>query len=657
MGMQADSLRTTELFELSFEELMKVKVRGVSQKPEPITETPMSVYIANNEELNRWGARSLYEVLGRIPGYNFYHTDFYGQFGVIGRGMSSIWRYSMGFEFLELDDFGHYTFTPHFFKNVEVARGPAGLTWGGSAEAGLINFNIRDDLDGSEIITEIGNYNRFSADILVGDKFDKEGDGFFIGFHHEQQGYQETPNELGIFDPDTLPYLKMNGLNPSWSVLAKYKKDALKVIFFKDHNDHVTPHYWDWNEPEQIAYIDTLAKKNGAFHDELETTALRAEYNLLENNKKADLSIFGEYYQRHWFVVGLASLNQRRGTIGFNYKQSFLDNHMSLILGGDLYSVVHSHDPNTNSYKATQYGFNWYANNYYPKSDEYCNLYAQVDYRLNPKFFFLLGGRLDYQEGAKNELLFSGPRIGVVYNPLKNLTFKALYNKTDRRPLGNEISENSDSHASTENLEVYEIVAMYDIANLFHLSVTLFQQQLNDRIFKLIAGDHSGFGNGGGITTKGVEIDLKYYPTRKLLAYLNCHYHNSEAISTTFDSVSYSVDRLSDGSLPFSPKIMNFIGAEYAIQDIAFINLALRSNIGIPYKDTDQREKELSVHFFDLTVRTKSFARDHISFYANCLNLFNNQNHVPAFGEHFQNSNGTIIPEGRRISLGVKLTF
>jgi len=45
----------------------------------------------------------------------------------------------------------------NFIKNVEAARGPAGLTWGGSAQAGMVNLNIRDDLNGGLASAEIGN--------------------------------------------------------------------------------------------------------------------------------------------------------------------------------------------------------------------------------------------------------------------------------------------------------------------------------------------------------------------------------------------------------------------------------------------------------------------------------------------------------------------
>jgi len=137
-----------------FEEIPSVT--GVSKVQEGLDEVPMSVYIVTREDLKRWGVRQLYELFQRVPGYSFYNTDYYGQYGPIGRGMQSIWRYGFSYELMNVVDFGHLTFAPGFFKSIEIARGPAGLMWGSGAEAGLLNFNIRDDLNGLETNVEYG---------------------------------------------------------------------------------------------------------------------------------------------------------------------------------------------------------------------------------------------------------------------------------------------------------------------------------------------------------------------------------------------------------------------------------------------------------------------------------------------------------------------
>ena len=70
-------------------------VFGVSKKAENMNEVPMSVYTVTREEMDRWGIRGLYEIFQRVPGYSFYNTDSYGQYGAIGRGLQSVWRYGV----------------------------------------------------------------------------------------------------------------------------------------------------------------------------------------------------------------------------------------------------------------------------------------------------------------------------------------------------------------------------------------------------------------------------------------------------------------------------------------------------------------------------------------------------------------------------------
>ena len=92
----------------------------------------MSVYVVQKDELNRWGVRNLYEIFQRVPGFSFYNTDYYGQYGPIGRGMQSIWRYGVSIELMNIVDFGHLVISPHWFKNIESPAAPQG--WLGEAE-------------------------------------------------------------------------------------------------------------------------------------------------------------------------------------------------------------------------------------------------------------------------------------------------------------------------------------------------------------------------------------------------------------------------------------------------------------------------------------------------------------------------------------------
>lgn len=646
-----------DLYDLSLEELLQIEVKGVSKAVESLKETPMSVFVMSRNEMIRNGNRSLFEMLDYAPGFSFYNTDYYGQFGVVGRGMTSVWRYAMGFEFLEIEDFGHFVLSPHFFKNVEIVKGPAGLMWGGGAEAGLINFNIRDDIEGIEAHAEAGNFNRQSYDLLYGNKFNDNGDGLFVGFHIEKQDFEEVENSLLVFPKDFLPKIRVNGLNPSWSVLAKYQNKGFKFVSFKDHNDHIVPHMWRWNNPDQMDLIETVEEKNGHFHDEFETTAMRGEYHVIQNNENIEIYAYGTYYQRRWFINGIGSLTQRKSLVGFGSKFNLYNNKLNIDFGGDMYVRNESNSPNNNSYIATQNGFQWWNEAYFPVLTETRNVYLQTGYKIVENLKVILGGRIDFMYDAPggDDIIFSGPRLGAIYSPIEELTLKYLYNKTDRRPAGNEISEGGLT-AKPENLNVHEFVAIYAIDKI-NINLSVFQQKLDDRIFKNAGSNHVNWYNGGGVKCFGVEIAFKYKVVDNVELYLNGHYHNIEAVEQVIDNQVFSVPKLEDGRIPFAPDIGLIIGSEVNIKDVIRINLAVRHFNAIPYFDTGGNEAEVNATFVNLSLRTKHFFNNHASFRINTLNLFNNQTPVPAFGEHISNLNGTISPEGLRIFGGIEFVF
>ena len=244
-----------DLFSLSLEQLINISVYSASKQEEKLAEAPMSMYKISKEELNRWGVRSLYETVQRVPGFSFYNTDYYGQYGVISRGFQSIWRFGYSVELMPIVDFGHMNFVAPYFKSVEVARGPGGLAWGSNANAGLVNVNLRDDLEGVEVVGSYGNQNFYDVTVMGGNKFNNEGDGFFIGYNVKGMDPEEQMNAFGI--PGNV--YRMNGLNPSQNMTAKLKYEGIKLTMMYDHGDHVAPYLW-FGEP--WAYDEELRTWN-----------------------------------------------------------------------------------------------------------------------------------------------------------------------------------------------------------------------------------------------------------------------------------------------------------------------------------------------------------------------------------------------------------
>lgn len=168
LGGMSQPTDTTTGRELSLSDLFNLEVSLSAKMTEKASDVPMSLYVVTLDEMKRWGSRLLYEVLARTPGYAHFGGSPFGQEGVIARGMGGIWRQSVAVETAQLLDPGHWLFSPYMFKQIEVGRGPAELTWGSRAEMGLCNLVVRDDLAGLELHRKIGNNSRYAGDILYG---------------------------------------------------------------------------------------------------------------------------------------------------------------------------------------------------------------------------------------------------------------------------------------------------------------------------------------------------------------------------------------------------------------------------------------------------------------------------------------------------------
>jgi outer membrane receptor protein involved in Fe transport len=641
------SYEMDQLFSMSLEELLNVEIAGVSKNQETLKEVPMSVNIVSREDMNRWGVRSLYEVFQRIPGYSFYNTDYYGQYGAIGRGLQSVWRYGFSFELMNVVDFGHWEFTPQFFKSVEIARGPSGLTWGSGAEAGLLNFNIRDDLEGAETHVEVGNYNRRAYDLLFGHKLQGENNNVFVGWHLEEQDFRSQTN---AFDTPGVEW-KENGLNPSQSLLAKIQYQPFKFIIFKDSTDHIAPRLWFGDDGLQEA-LEAYQKD---VHDQLEVLAYRLEYHLPFEDENTKFYIYHNSYEKQWWMESVAIDTQRKQSVGFSGQTILFNDDLELNYGGDIWGEDQITAPSMTTFWSRTYGINWYDDALSPQKTSWRNGYLQGKYAINDKFKVLLGGRLDYENGAKDKLLFTGPQIGLFYDLTNELTVKYLYNDAKRRPQGNETT--GGGLVSAEELIAHEFVIVYETGKLQY-DVTFYTQKLQNQITRQnVSEELNAFLNTGGVESQGIEWSAKYLLDENTMLYWNGSWLNAEVIKGTVAGEEVADAHDPDDRPLFVPELTSFLGCEFKVASLFFLNFDWRSINSIPYQKASGGYSEDNVGFFDLTARTRKFWNDRCNLTFGCMNLLDNRSRVPAYGEHSGNAAGTIEPESRRFFIRFTSTF
>jgi iron complex outermembrane receptor protein len=147
----AQQTRTSELLDMSIEELGEVRVVSMNRRVQSLGQTAASVFVITAEDIRRSGVRSIPEALRLVPGVE------------VARNSASSWTISMrGFnsdlsnKLLVLID-GRSVYSPLFagvfwdvqdtlladIDRIEVIAGPGGTIWGANAVNGVINVITR----------------------------------------------------------------------------------------------------------------------------------------------------------------------------------------------------------------------------------------------------------------------------------------------------------------------------------------------------------------------------------------------------------------------------------------------------------------------------------------------------------------------------------
>ena len=177
-GAKAAVIVSTDLTELSLEELMNIKITSVSKKPERLADAAAAIFVITQEDIRRSGATSIPEALRMVPGINVARIDS-NKWAVTSRGFNGRFANKL----LVLID-GRSVYTPSFsgvhwevqdtlmedVDRIEVIRGPGATLWGANAVNGVINIITKHaaDTQGGLIAIGAGTEERGFGDVRYG---------------------------------------------------------------------------------------------------------------------------------------------------------------------------------------------------------------------------------------------------------------------------------------------------------------------------------------------------------------------------------------------------------------------------------------------------------------------------------------------------------
>jgi len=217
--------KTSDLTDISLEELVKVKVTSVQKRPELLRETAAAITVISGEEIVASGATTFPALFRRVPGVHVAQLDA-SQWALGIRGFTN----SVARSQLALMD-GRSLYTPLFagtywdvqntfledVDRVEVVRGPGGTLWGANAVTGIVNIITKpaNDTQGGMIVLGGGNVER---------GFGRGRYGGRLGGNGAYRVYGTYFNRAAEYHPDSDDYddwhMFQGGFRTDWTTLS-----------------------------------------------------------------------------------------------------------------------------------------------------------------------------------------------------------------------------------------------------------------------------------------------------------------------------------------------------------------------------------------------------------------------------------------------------
>lgn len=463
-GLQAggEGPGAKNLVDLSLEELMDIPVYGASKYPQKLSEAPASVTTISRKDIQRFGYRTLADILRSVPG--FYVTDDrnYSYLGI--RGFQRPGDYNT--RFLLLVD-GHrlndpiYQMAPigydfpldvDLIDRVEVVRGPSFAIYGSGAFFAVVHVITRrgGELRGVELSGAAGSLLSHQGRLSWGHRGPKGLEVLVSGSYYHRPGADRL----------YFPAFSRSAFNCDYESAYHF---FTKISF---RNLTVTGLYGLRNKGIPTGAYGTV------FNDARNRTVdglgfLDLKY---ERTWPSDWGVlarvgfnFNTYDGFYWYLKenGLPAriLNRDLGRSQWlqgevQVTKGFLERHR-FIAGAEFHQYLHLDQKNYNAAPWQLFLDDCRQGNLWA-------LFAQGELVLTPKLRLFAGVRFDHYSSCGGTI---NPRGALIYQPFPATTLKLLYNEGFRAPNAYElyyqdggISAKANPHLKPEKIRGLELI-------------------------------------------------------------------------------------------------------------------------------------------------------------------------------------------------------
>ncbi len=636
-----DPVGTNTFMDMTFEQLLEVKVDrvyGASRFEQKVSEAPASVSIVTADEIERFGHRTLADVLRSVRGLYVTYDRNYSYLGM--RGFARPGDYNS--RVLLLVD-GHrmneniydsmYVATDSIMDvdlidRVEVIRGPSSSIYGSSAFFGVINVVTKrgGQIDGVQTSIEAGSLGTYKVRATLGKKFTNDVELLVSGSLYESQGQ------------DRIGYPEFKGPTNHFGVVRNSDEERAGT-FMTSLSYHDLTLSGGFSAREKNVPTASYGTVVGDGREE--TLDLRGYGDLkferaFTDDSRLTSRVFYDAYRYYGTYPYMytpptvtlyrdAALGDWAGT-EWQWNQRVWDKHM-LVLGVDYREDIRQQQINYDQ----QPRFSYLKDD---RQGRNVGAFLQTEWLLRTNLIANVGARYDYFQRFGETL---NPRAGLIYSPTTNATVKALYGRAFRAPNVYELHyypATGDLHAET--IDTYELVYEQKLPANLRFTTAAYYYTVDQLITqRALTANKQYFVNVDHADGTGVEFELDgRWPG--ILA-----------------RVSYALQRTEDGTtgdeLSNSPRHLAKLNLSVPLYaDKFFAGLELQYNGGAHTVSAHRADDFVVVN---LTLFSRKLARN-LDVSASIYNLFDTKYGYPGAEDHLQE---VITQDGR--SFRVKLTY
>ncbi|MGI6656677.1 MAG: TonB-dependent receptor plug domain-containing protein [Desulfobulbus sp.] len=532
--------------QMGLEQLMGIPVYAASKHQQSVQEAPSSVTIIHADEIRRYGYRNLGELLRSVPG--FYFVQNRGSSGFVGtRGLNRTTDYGARF-LLQLDGnrltepvYGSMPTLQDFpldldlIDRVEIVRGPGSSLHGSNAFFGTVNVITRrgKDVDGLEAALATGSRSTNSGRLTYGTQTKGGAEVLLSGTLYGSSGDRDL-----YFPEFDVPALGMDGharnidSDHAGTLFGRFSYKGLTFMAGHGQRDKQIPSgrfsaiFGDpnnVNEEERtyatVEYADKLPSQwellaRGSLNHYLYegNIPLQAPWGAPINYKTR--------IEVHWLNGEL----QASRTFGQRHRITAGGEYQSLY---DVEGRLHFEETNgaflVDRYKDEQH-FTTYA------------FFLQDEIRLADTLILNAGLRLDHYETFGDTV---NPRLGLIFSPQGDTTFKLLYGRAFRAPTISEMFYQvpGDPHSinpylDAETITTYEGIWEQRLSPSLHTSLSIYRNEIDD-IINVLPGIDTittyAYVNTGKTVVNGVEATIGFGKQQGIRGRLSYAYADAEA--------------------------------------------------------------------------------------------------------------------------------